>query len=426
MDRLEDLRYTMESCNHCGQCKWVAGPRTKGWRFAEICPIHMRYHFDAYSGQGLLNISRELLDGELEYEPGLIDLIYSCTMCGACDIACKSIRDMEVLDTIAALRARCVEDGEGPPLPLARAATSIMQHHNIFGRPHAERGAWRGVRGFDEGGTGPVPAPTATSEIAYFVGCSASYLQTGIARDTSRILAAGGWDFQLLDSDERCCGRLLWQSGQWQAAAEQVERNLATFREHGVKTVVTSCAECYGTFRGIYPRFAEVDVEVLHISEVIVRMLREGTLKLDKQIDLNVTYHDPCMLGRLSEPYVPWHGEIKAFGLHEPPKQWRRGHDGVYDAPREVLRAIPGLTLTEMVRHAENALCCGAGGGVGATNPELARWTANERLDEAAATGAGTIVSSCPHCRSNFTAALPDREGTMACLDLTALVARAL
>lgn len=426
MNRLEDLRYTMESCNHCGQCKWVAGPKTTGWRFAEICPIHMRYHFDAYSGQGLLNIARELLDGELRYEPGLVDLIYSCTMCGACDTACKSIRDMEVLDTIAALRAHCVDAGQGPPAPLARAAQAIATHGNVFGRPRTERDGWCHSAARDEGGSGPIPEPSPTSEIAYFAGCAACYLQTGIARDSARILAAGGWDVQILGSDEECCGRLLWQTGQWQAAEQQIERNLEIFRRRGIRTLVTSCAECFGAFRGIYPRFSEVEIEVLHISEVIARMLRAGTLRLDREVDLHLTYHDPCLLGRQSEPYVPWQGEIKSFGLHEPPKTWRRGHDGVYDAPREVLRAIPGVTLTEMARHEENALCCGAGGGVAAANPELARWTANERLDEADATGAAAIVSCCPQCRGNFTAVLPQRDRVLDVFDLTNLVARAL
>jgi Fe-S oxidoreductase len=155
-------------------------------------------------------------------------------------------------------------------------------------------------------------------------------------------------------------------------------------------------------------------------------MLREGTLRFEREIDLHVTYHDPCLLGRQSESYVPWQGEIKAFGLHEPAKTWRRGHDGVYDAPREVLRAIPGLRLTEMARHEENALCCGAGGGVGAANPELAHWTANERLDEAEATGATAIVSCCPQCHGNFAAVRSRREPALEVFDLTKLVAKAL
>ena len=82
MDKLSDLRFTMESCNHCGQCKWIMPAKMHGWDFAEMCPIHSFHHFDAYSGQGLLNIARERLDGKLEYGDGLEEMIYSCTACG--------------------------------------------------------------------------------------------------------------------------------------------------------------------------------------------------------------------------------------------------------------------------------------------------------------------------------------------------------
>ncbi len=113
MDSLKDYTYTMNSCNTCGQCKWILGPKMRGWKYAEICPIHQKFGFDAYSGQGLINIAQELLEGRLKYEDGLIRLIYTCQTCGACDVNCKSIRDMEVLDTILALRAQCVADGKG-------------------------------------------------------------------------------------------------------------------------------------------------------------------------------------------------------------------------------------------------------------------------------------------------------------------------
>ena len=104
MDKLKDFEYTMDSCNHCGQCKWILAPKMKGWDFAEICPIHQRYGFDAYSGQGLLSIAKEILTGKLQYGDGLEELLYTCTCCGACDVNCKDVRDKEVLDTILALR----------------------------------------------------------------------------------------------------------------------------------------------------------------------------------------------------------------------------------------------------------------------------------------------------------------------------------
>jgi Fe-S oxidoreductase len=112
-----------------------------GWDFAEICPIHQRFGFDACSGQGLIHIAQELLDGTLGYEDGLVDLIYTCTTCGACDINCKSVRDMEVLDTILALRARCAEDGKIPAAH-RKTALNVASEHNIYGKPHERRFEW--------------------------------------------------------------------------------------------------------------------------------------------------------------------------------------------------------------------------------------------------------------------------------------------
>ncbi|MFH1646483.1 MAG: (Fe-S)-binding protein [Chloroflexota bacterium] len=415
MDKLSDFRYTMTSCNSCGQCRFILGPRMKGWEYAEICPIHLRYRWDAYSGQGLINIAQELLEGELDYGDGLIEHIYTCTTCGACDINCKSVRDMEVLDTILALRARCVEDGRGPLPPHLEQARYIEAHHNIFGEPHEERSDWlpEGIKLSEK------------ADVAYFAGCSAAYKHPGIARNTARILNAGGLDFKVLP-DEYCCGAPLWRTGQTEAARKLAEHNMEAFRENGIRTVVTACAECYGTFRGFYPRIAPPDFEVVHISEVVHRMLRKGKLEMKGKLDIKVTYHDPCLLGRLSEPYVPWHGEIKSFGYHDPPKQWRRGTSGVYEAPREVLGAIPGLELLEMTRYAENAFCCGGGGGVPAAFPDFALWTAAERLDEAKSTGANAVVSACPWCESSFQNAIDAGKSTLQYHDFTELVVRAL
>jgi Fe-S oxidoreductase len=417
MEQLADLRHTMESCNHCGQCKVVLGPKTQGFDFAEICPIHMQFHFDAYSGQGLLHIAQELLDGVLEPEPGLRDLVYACTTCGACDTNCKSIRDMEVMDTIIALRAHLVARGAGPLPQHAAAAERIERTHNLYGRPPAERAAWAAAGG------------VAAAPVAYFAGCAASYARTDIARDTLRILAAAGIECTVLGADESCCGGPLWRTGQLEAATRQVRRNLETLEHRGVRTIVTSCAECFGTLRGFYPRIAEFPFEVRHISEVVQQALAEERLKFTRPVEATVTWHDPCLLGRLSERYVPWSGAITAYGEHVPPKPWRRGHDGVYDAPRRVLGAIRGIRVVEMVRNEENGLCCGGGGGVQDAFPEQARATAAERIREAGTTGADTLASACPFCQDTLEAGLAGDAGGPHALryrDFTELVVSAL
>ncbi len=415
MDTLEDYKYTMESCNQCGQCRFILGPKMKSWQYAEICPIYLRYKWDACSGQGLLNIAQELLEGTLGYEDGLIEHIYHCTTCGACDINCKSVRDMEVMDAILALRAKCVEDGQGPMPEHKKYRQLVESTNNIYGEPHNNRFKWlpQNIR-LSEGG-----------QTAYFVGCATSYRHQDIARNTIAILKAGGIDFTVLHTEEYCCGAPLWRTGQRETALRLAEHNLEVFRKQKIKTLITSCAECYGTFKGFYPRITELDFEVVHITEVIQKMLKEGNIKLSNSVNLKATYHDPCLLGRLSELYVPWNGVIKAYGYHEPPKQWRRGTYGVYDAPREILKAIPGIELVEMTRNEENSFCCGGGGGVPAAFPDFALWTARERLDEARSTGAEALISCCPFCQINFKNALKN-SNDLSYYDLTELVVKAL
>jgi Fe-S oxidoreductase len=416
MDKLKDFIYTMESCNGCGQCRFILGPKSKGRDFVEICPIYSRYLFESYSGQGLINVAQELLEGTLKYDDDLVKHIYSCTTCGACDVNCKSVRDTEVLDTILALRAKCVEDGWGPMPEHKKIAAMIEKSHNIYGNAHGQRFDW-----LPENAKLPGKADTV-----YFVGCSTAYLNPDIARDTVKILRAGGINFTVMNSEEYCCGAPLWRTGQIVEARNLVDHNLEALKKQNIKTLIVSCAECYGTFKGLYPRIAKLDFEVLHISEVIQRLIKEGKLKLTKKRELKATYHDPCLLGRLSELYVPWQGEIKAFGYHDPPKKFRRGTNGVYEAPRDVLKAVPGIELVEMIRNAENSFCCGGGGGVPSAFPEFSLWVAGERLKEAATTDADAIVSCCPFCGSNFKKAIDNNKSGLRYFDLTEIVAGAI
>jgi Fe-S oxidoreductase len=416
MTNLRDYLYTMESCNSCGQCRFILGPKTKGSDFVEICPIYTHFLFESYSGQGMINMAQELLEGSLHYDKGLVDHVYSCMTCGACDINCKSVRDMEVMDTILALRAKCVEDGWGPMPAHKKRCESILKFHNPFEEPHDQRQDWL-----------PDDIPLDDSvETAYFAGCSSSYRQQDIARHTVSILRAGNMPFKLLSKDEFCCGGPLWRTGQHKEASDQAKHHLEIFKKMGITTLIVSCAECYGTFRGFYPRIAGLPFEVKHISEVTQNMLQEGRLKLRQRIPIKATYHDPCLLGRLSETYVPWEGEILAYGYHEPPKKFRRGIHGLYDAPRDILNAIPDLELIEMTRNAENAFCCGGGGGVPEAFPDLSLQTAAERLREAASIGADSIVSCCPFCRSSFESAITETNSEIKYFDLTDLVARSI
>lgn len=207
------------------------------------------------------------------------------------------------------------------------------------------------------------------------------------------------------------------------------ENNIEAWTNAGVKTVVTSCSDCYHTFKHLYSE-AGSKFEVVHMVEFIDRLIKEGKIKFGKPINTRVTYHDPCHLGRQGEPYVPWKGvEKKIRGqlvIYEPPKPRYNGAQGVYEPPRDVLRAIPGLELVEMERIREYAWCCGAGGGVIDAYPDFSSWTAGERIEEAKSTGAEAIVSACPWCERNFLDAIRAKDIEMKVFDVIELVQQAI
>jgi Fe-S oxidoreductase len=199
-------------------------------------------------------------------------------------------------------------------------------------------------------------------------------------------------------------------------------------KQAGVKAIVTSCADCYHAFKVLYDKLGKSDkkLEVWHITQYLARLIQEGKIKLSKKVPMKVTYHDPCHLGRLGEPYIHWQGvEKKILGqliVHEPPKEYRRGSYGIYEPPREVLKAIPGLKLVEMERIKEYAWCCGAGGGVIDAYPDFARWSAWERLKEAKASGAEALVTACPWCQRNFRDALEQKDDKFPVYDMVELI----
>ena len=212
-------------------------------------------------------------------------------------------------------------------------------------------------------------------------------------------------------------------------ALKQARLNVARLQEYGAELLVTGCAHCYEAFKVLYPKMGVAsDLKVLHTTEYLAQLIGEGKLKPKTAVDLTVTYHDPCHLGRLAEPWVAWEGRQRErhMRVYDPPRPFRRGSDGVYGPPREVLRSIPGLKLVEMSRTREYAWCCGAGGGVRETNPEFAHWTAAERLQEADSSGAEALVTACPHCVRSFQEALKDGGGQLKVYDVVELLEQAI
>ena len=422
---LQDYRIDLQRCSRCSLCKWLPLSQIKSWRFANACPSMVWGNFHAYSAGGKMIAALALLDGRIDYTDKLVEILYQCQMDGACDVSCKVNRDLDPLEVMLELRAKCVEEGQVLPAHMVMIE-SLKSDDNTLGEPKAERGKW--AEGLDV-----KDITKDKADVLYFAGCRYSFDQDlrKIARDALSLLMKAGVDVGISGKEEACCGGRAFEIGYRGELTKYAEHNMETWKAAGVRTVVTPCSDCYGTFKFHYARLGkEMNVEVLHITEYLDRLIKEGTLKPTKKVSMQVTYHDPCHLGRLSEPFIPWEGvERKVLGqviVKDPPKEYRRGTSGIYEPPRDVLRSIPGLELVEMERIKEYAWCCGAGGGVKEAYPEFALSTADERIEEAMATGAEALVTSCSWCERNFRDALERSGANIKLYDVVELLIEAL
>jgi Fe-S oxidoreductase len=421
---LEDYRDDCTDCSRCSYCKWIPLDHIKSARFARACPSIEYCSFQAYSLAGRLAVGLSLLEGRIDYDSELKDIVWKCQMDGACDVSDKICRyNIRGLEVMREMRFKLVEDGQ--TLPQHKPyIDNLHEEQNMMMEPKADRGKW--ADGLD--------VKNLTKEkarVVFHAGCHYSYdkeLQK-TARTAVTLLRDAGVDIGIMGKNESCCGGRAHQWGYRKELNASARRNARAWIRAGVKTVVTPCAECYYTFNRLY-RETGLTLEVVHVTEYIDRLIRKRKIKLTKAVPVTVTYHDPCHLGRLGEPYVPWQGtRKKIYGqipVWKPSRPRYTGAWGVYDAPRNVLKRIPGLSLVEMERIREYAWCCGAGGGVLEAYPDFATWTAAQRLVEAKATGAEAIVSACPWCERNFADAAESQDDKVQVYDVIDLVQMAL
>ncbi len=210
----------------------------------------------------------------------------------------------------------------------------------------------------------------------YFPGCHLSYdpRLKKVAVATASILKKAGVNFGILGNKENCCGESIRKTGDEELFSRLAKENIKTFIDNGVKRVLVSSPHCYHTFKNEYPEFM-VNFEVVHITQFLAELIEDGRLELNNEYAKKVTYHDPCYLGR---------------------------HNDIYDQPREALKAIPGIELSEMPEARENSLCCGGGGGrIWMETPKGERFS-DLRLEQATGVGVEVLVTSCPYCITHF------------------------
>jgi Fe-S oxidoreductase len=389
----------MESCCRCSACKFIPLEKITGYEHANVCPSISRFNFHSYSGGGRMGFGLGLIGGRVEYTPKTAEVVYNCHLCGACDVSCKYAMEFDVLEALYAVREECVKNGQTVPVWDGLVKNMTKGGPTLL-NPTSTRGEWAKDLGVKDYTKDKV-------QVVYHAGCLASYDEPSgkVAAAAVSLLKKAGLQVGIATDRGLCCGGRAYEMGYREEALEQAKLNVARFKESGATEVVTGCAHCYQYFKVLYPKLGlDPGVKVSHVTEYLAGLVEQGKLKATKPVDMTVTYHDPCHLGRLSEPWIPWKGvqRERHMRVYDPPRILRRGTDGVYDAPRELLKSIPGVKLVEMDRIKEYAWCCGAGGGVRETNPEFAAWTAAERLAEAESTGAKALVTACPHCVQNL------------------------
>jgi Fe-S oxidoreductase len=329
-------------CYQCGKCDTV-------------CPWNRVRTFS------MRKLIREATFGLTEVER---EEIWRCTTCGKCPQRCP--RDVKQIDDMVALRRMATGYGVFPASvkPVRTVSSALAAQGNPFGEERKNRAGWAeglSVKAFAEG-----------MEVLYFPGCYLSYdaRLKKVAAATATILKKAGVDFGILGSKENCCGESIRKTGNEELFKRLARENIKTFIEHGVKKILVSSPHCYHTFKNEYPEF-KVNFEVVHISQYLFDLIREGRLEITKGYGKKVTYHDPCYLGR---------------------------HNGIYDEPREVLKKIPELELFEMAESREDSLCCGMGGGRVWMETEKSERFSNLKVEQAIGRGAEVLVTSCPYC----------------------------
>jgi Fe-S oxidoreductase len=299
---------------------------------------------------------------------GLEEEVWRCTTCGRCPQQCP--RDVKQIEVAVSLRRMATGYGHFSPSarPVRAVSAGLADQGNPFAEERDNRADWAeglSVKAFTEG-----------MEVLYFPGCYLSYdaRLKKVAAATANILNRAGVDFGILGAEEVCCGESIRKTGNEKLFKHLAKENIKTFIEHGVKKILVSSPHCYHTFKNEYPEF-KVNFEVVHISQFLSQLIDEEKLSPTKDYGKKITYHDPCYLGR---------------------------HNDIFDEPREILKSVPGLELSEMAESRQDSLCCGMGGGrVWMETPVSERFS-NLRLEQAIGVGAEVLVTSCPYCITQF------------------------
>ncbi|MBA7673810.1 EtfAB:quinone oxidoreductase [subsurface metagenome] len=323
------------------------------------------------------------------------EVIWDCTTCRACQEVCPVF--IEHIDKIIDMRRNLVLEQAEMPETAEMALRCIEERGHTCKGTTACRTDWCGdIEG------AKLLSEDQDVEILYFVGCSAALEDRNmkVSAALGRILQAAGVKFGVLGEEESCCGEPARRMGNEYLFQLQAMKNIETFKRYGVKRIVVSCPHGYNTLKNEYPQFGG-DFEVIHHSQFIAELIKQGRLKLKDGVSEKITYHDACYLGR---------------------------HNDIYNEPRQVVKAIPGSQFTEMARRRRRSFCCGAGGGHMWMEESVGTRISEMRTDQALSTEASVLATACPFCLQMFEDAIKAKEASesITAMDIAELVLRAI
>jgi Fe-S oxidoreductase/nitrate reductase gamma subunit len=360
-------RMSFDTCTMCGRCEAACPAFMQGTPLSPkrvILKLRDHMHSVATLPTGVERQTMVSADGGVIHP----DELFSCTTCMACVRECPVF--IPIVDIIVDMRRYLTLSEGAIPTSAQGALRNTTSAGNPWGQAQADRAKWTDGLGVK------TMAEAQEVEVLYWVGCAGSYDSRNqkVARAVVKLLQAAKVSFAILGKEEKCVGDWQRRMGEEYLFQTLALENIETLKQYKFKTVLAHCPHCFNTLKNDYPQFGG-DFEVVHHSQFVARLIGEGRLKLTKPLaDPNVTFHDSCYLGR---------------------------YNGEFDAPRQIIQAIPGVAYHEMERSRSNGLCCGGGGGQMWMEPLSPKGTKKVnaiRLEEVQATGAKTVGTACSFC----------------------------
>jgi Fe-S oxidoreductase/FAD/FMN-containing dehydrogenase len=376
----DDVAWYAYACTQCGYC-------------VDECDQYYGRGWESQTPRGKWYFLRQYMEGKADWNQKMVDTILACTTCELCNVRC--CEDLPIEPSWLKLRGELIHDQDRltfPPFEIMRQ--SLRKENNIWAAYRVDRPKW-----MPEEVAAELPEQ---AEVAYFPGCTASYVEHDIAQATACLLHKAGVEFTYLGYDEACCGIPMLVAGLWDAWEEILRHNVEAMKARGAKTVVTSCPACWLVWHTLYPEWAkklgiDYPFEAKHYSEILAEKIEAGIFHLDREVKMKVTWHDSCHMGRAGN---------------------------IYEAPRQLIQAIPGIEFVEMEHNHQEAHCCGSVLSLVA-DPDVGERVGDVRLQEADAVGAQAVIAACPCCEVQLRVTADKTGRDLPIIDLSALTCEA-